>query len=106
MARLITYGREYLVFVAEIVFLLALFGVLLLIDFSIYLKLAFAFIFVLFLVGWFLLSFSKLQQRYRLLVGKERQETNRFRRLSELAAELPRIPLARDRYPGGLQPAL
>jgi diguanylate cyclase (GGDEF)-like protein len=99
MAKLITYGKEYLLFAAEIVFLVALFGIFLLIDFSIYLKLAVAFIFVLFLVGWFLLSFSRLQQRYRLLVEKEKQDAKRFRRLSELAGELPRIPLVRDRYP-------
>ena len=99
MPKLITFGKEYLLFAAELVFLMALFGVLLLIDFSIYLKLAFAFLFVLFLVGWFLLSFSKLQQRYRLLAEKEKQDTDRFRRLSELAGELPRIPLVRDKYP-------
>ncbi|MGB2805347.1 MAG: hypothetical protein WBD64_10695, partial [Candidatus Zixiibacteriota bacterium] len=93
MPKLITFGKEYLLFAAELVFLMALFGVLLLIDFSIYLKLAFAFLFVLFLVGWFLLSFSKLQQRYRLLAKKQKRNIDKLHRLSELAVELPRIPL-------------
>jgi diguanylate cyclase (GGDEF)-like protein len=99
MAKLITFGKENLQFAAEIVFLLALFGVLLLIDFSIYLKLAFAFLFVLFLVGWFLLSFSKLEQRYRLLMERQKHNTDRVSRLSELAGELAKIPLVRDKYP-------
>ncbi|MGB2770245.1 MAG: hypothetical protein WBC88_11015, partial [Candidatus Zixiibacteriota bacterium] len=99
MPKLITFGKEYLLFAAELVFLMALFGVLLLIDFSIYLKLAFAFLFVLFLVGWFLLSFSKLQQRYRLLAKKQKRNIDKLHRLSELAVELPRIPLVRDKYP-------
>ena len=99
MPKLITFGKEYLLFAAELVFLMALFGVLLLIDFSIYLKLAFAFLFVLFLVGWFLLSFSRLQQGYRLLTEKQKRNIDKLHRLSELAAELPRIPLVRDKYP-------
>ena len=38
MAKLNTFDKEHLLFVAEVLLLLALFGILLLIDFAVYLK--------------------------------------------------------------------
>jgi diguanylate cyclase (GGDEF)-like protein len=93
-----TWGKEQLIFAAKIFFLLALFGILLLIDFPIYLKLASAFLIILFLVGWFLLSFSKLQHRCQYLIETKEQQTKKLDRLSELAGELSRTPLDRDNY--------
>jgi diguanylate cyclase (GGDEF)-like protein len=93
------WGKEHLFFAAEIFFFLALFGILLLIDFPIHLKLASAFIIMLFLMGWFLLNFSKLQQRCQALIDKQSQQTLNFDRLSELAGELSKIPLHRENYP-------
>ena len=99
MAKLNTFDKEHLLFIAEVLVLLALFGILLLIDFAVYLKLASAFLFILILVGWFLLGFSKLQQKCRLLTEKQKRSGERLRRLSELAGELSRIPLIRDKSP-------
>jgi diguanylate cyclase (GGDEF)-like protein len=99
MAKLNTFDKEHLLFVAEVLVLLALFGILLLIDFAVYLKLASAFLFILILVGWFLSGFSKLQQRCRLLAETQKQNSQKLHRFSELAGELPKIPLVRDKYP-------
>jgi len=99
MAKLNTFDKEHLLFVAEVLLLLALFGILLLIDFAVYLKLASAFLFILILVGWFLLGFSKLQQKCRLLSEKQKESGERLRRLSELVGELSRIPFVRDKFP-------
>lgn len=97
MAKLTTFGKEHFLFVAEVLFLLALFGILLLIDFPIYLKLASAFLFILILVGWFLLNFSKLQQRCRLLVEAQKQGSQKLNKLSELAVEFSKIPFVWDK---------
>ncbi len=99
MAKITTFGKEHLIFAAEIFFFLALFGILLLIDFSIYLKLSSAFLFILFLVGWFLLNFSKLQQRCGLLVEAQKQDSRKFNRLAELAVEFSKAPFVRDKLP-------
>ncbi|MCK4403878.1 MAG: GGDEF domain-containing protein, partial [candidate division Zixibacteria bacterium] len=99
MAKLVTFGKEYLLSVAEIFFFLALFGILLLIDFPIYLKLASAFIFILFVVGWFLLSFSKQQQRYQLLAEEQKQNSEKLKRLLKLTVELPGISFVRNKLP-------
>ncbi len=99
MAKLITFGKEHFLFVAEVLFLLALFGILLLIDFPIYLKLASAFLFILLLVGWFLLNFSKLQQNYQLLVEAQKQDSQKLNRLSELSVEFSKNPFVREKLP-------
>jgi diguanylate cyclase (GGDEF)-like protein len=99
MVRSNTWGKEHLIFAAEIFFFLALFGILLLIDFPIYLKLASAFIIILFLVGWFLLNFSKLQHRCQSLIEAKEQQTKKLGRLSELAGEISRTLLVRDNFP-------
>jgi diguanylate cyclase (GGDEF)-like protein len=85
--------------VAEVLVLLALFGILLLIDFAVYLKLASAFLFIFILVGWFLLGFSKLQQKCRLLSEEQKESGERLERLSELVGDLSRIPFVRDKFP-------
>ena len=97
MAKLTTSGKEYLIFAAEILFFLVLFGILLLIDFATYLKLAAAFLFILFLAGWFLLNLSKLHQKCQHLMEARKENCQRLSRLSETAAELSRIPLVRER---------
>jgi len=97
MAKFITFGKGYLRFVAEILLFLALLGILLLIDFAIYLKLASVFLFILSLVAWFLWSFSKQQQDYRLLAEEQKRTGEKLRRLSELAVEFFRIPSIHDK---------
>lgn len=97
MAKLITSGKEYLIFAAEILIFLVLFGILLLIDFAPYLKLAAAFLFILFLTAWFLLNFSKLHQKYQILLEARNQDCQRLSRLTEAAAELSRATLTRER---------
>jgi len=99
MAKLTTFGKEHLLFVAEVLFLLALFGILLLIDFATYLKLASVFLFILILVGCFLLNFSKLQQKCQLLVEAQSQDSQKLSRLSELSSEISKIRLVRDKLP-------
>jgi uncharacterized membrane protein YphA (DoxX/SURF4 family) len=81
MAKLITSGKEYLIFAAEILIFLVLFGILLLIDFAPYLKLAAAFLFILFLTAWFLLNFSKLHQKYQILFEARNQDCQRLSRI-------------------------
>jgi diguanylate cyclase (GGDEF)-like protein len=105
MARLITSGKDYVIFAAQLFILLVLFGILLLIDFAAYLKLASAFLFLMFLVGWFLLNFSKLQQKYQLLIEAQKCDYRKLSRMSELAAEFSKVPLARSRLPE-IKPAL
>ncbi len=97
MAKPPNSGRGHLIFAAETLFFMVLFGILLLIDFSAYLKLAAAYLFMLFLVGWFLLRLSKQQQRCQLLVEMRRDDFQRLGKLSDLAAELSKIPLAREK---------
>lgn len=99
MAKFITFGKGYLTFVAEILLFLALLGILLLIDFAIYLKLASVFLLILSLVAWFLWSFSKQQQDYRLLAEEQKRTGDKLRRLSELALQFSRIPLMHDKLP-------
>lgn len=105
MAKPPNSGRGHLIFAAEILFLLVVFGILLLIDFSVYLKLAAAFLFMLFLAGWFLLRLSKLQQRYQLLVEARKDDCQKLGKLSESAAELCRVPLVREKL-GDVGPTL
>lgn len=97
MAKLSNSGKGHLVHAAEIIFFLVLFGILLMIDFSPYLKLAAAFLFILFLSGWFLLRLSKLQQRCQLLTEARKDDCRKLGRLCELAAELPAIPPVREK---------
>ncbi len=99
MAKLNTFEKEHFLFVGEVLVLLALFGILLLIDFAIYLKLTSAFLFIFILVGWFLLGFSRLKQRCRLLIEARKQDTQKLSKLSEFAAELTRIPIIRNKLP-------
>ncbi len=84
-------------FAAEIIFFLVLFGILLMISFSPYLKLAAAFLFILFLSGWFFLRLSRLQQRYQLLTEGRKEDCRKLSRLCELAAELAGIPATREK---------
>jgi diguanylate cyclase (GGDEF)-like protein len=97
MAKLSNSGKGHLVFAAEIIFFLVLFGVLLMIGFHPYLKLAAAFLFILFLSGWFLLRLSRLQQRCQHLTEARKDDRHKLGRLCELAGELAGIPLIRER---------
>ncbi|MGB8657490.1 MAG: GGDEF domain-containing protein [Candidatus Zixiibacteriota bacterium] len=99
MAKIATFVKEHWTFVAEIFLFLSLICVLLLIDFDLYLKLASALLSTLFLVGWFLLSFSKQQEKYRLLADAHKQQTGEVQRLSELASDLSKTAFAPDRLP-------
>jgi diguanylate cyclase (GGDEF)-like protein len=105
MAKSSNFGRGHLVFAAEIIFFLVLFGILLMISFSPYLKLAAAFLFILFLSGWFFLRLSRLQQRYQLLTEGRKEDCRKLSRLCELAGELSKIPPDRDKL-SELEPKL
>jgi diguanylate cyclase (GGDEF)-like protein len=105
MAKLSNSGKGHLVFAAEIIFFLVLFGVLLMIGFHPYLKLAAAFLLILFLSGWYLLRLSRLQQRCQHLTEAHKNDCQRLGRLCELAGELAGISPVRERL-GDLGPRL
>ncbi|KPL00653.1 MAG: hypothetical protein AMJ91_03915 [candidate division Zixibacteria bacterium SM23_73_3] len=97
MAKLTTFGKEHLVFVARILFSFVFFSFLLVIDFAIHLKLISVFLFILLVGGYAFLSFSKQRQRCNFLVQAQKHNSQKLERLYGLSGELSKTSFIRDK---------
>jgi len=96
MDKLVQFGKERLTVGAIVIFSLTFISLLLLFGLPAYLKLIFTFLLILILTGWAFLFISK-KRRCRLLVEAQKEQGDKFQRLSELTLELSRIPFVPDK---------
>lgn len=97
MTKLINSGKEHLAYGVQIFFFLVLFGIFFLTDLTAQVKLAAAFLSILCLAGWFLLSFSRLQQKNQALTDTRKNNSQKLCKFSEVAEELSKILPVREK---------
>ena len=98
MNKFITFGKEQLIFVAEVLFFFIFLGILLSTDLSLNQKLVFSLLLVLILSGCSYLFLAE-QRKKQLWVEAQKHQSDKLQKLSELISELSRIPFVPEKLP-------
>ena len=98
MNKIITFGKEHLIFVLEILLFFVFLRILLTSDLGYTHKFLSSILLVLLLVGCSFLFLSEQRRKLNLEEAQEYQN-ERFKKLSELTVELSRIPFVSEKMP-------